>query len=163
MALDGRTYTISFQGVSVSAQMDLVSVMPAANKPVRLDGVYVANVGKQEESGDAKEDFWQIDIVRLYPTAGLGSGGSTGSPYPLTSFDQQASFVSHYLDTTKSTGSPPAVIHGDGMNNRVPYIWMPPPEQRITCSPSEAIAVRLDTTPTNAGQLSGTFYVTELG
>jgi hypothetical protein len=44
----------------------------------------------------------------------------------------------------------------------VPYVWMPPPEQRILVANAEAVVVKLLSTPADSVSCSGTIIVREL-
>lgn len=161
--MDGRLYTVVFTAVSIAAQQEFFYIKPAADKPCVLEGLYIANVGAQAVEGDAKEDFWRVEVVYLPATVTVGSGGTAPTPNPVYPNDAAAGFTARVNDTTKASTSGTALTkHADGLNNRIPYIYLPVPEHRFPVANAAAMVVRLNTTPTNAVTMNGTAYVREL-
>ncbi|GIV03980.1 MAG: hypothetical protein KatS3mg015_2810 [Fimbriimonadales bacterium] len=159
----GRAYTVSFVATSVSAVQDLFYIKPAADKVCLLEGVYLANVGGTADAGDAQEELLRIEIIRLPATVTVGSGGTAQTPRALLVNDAAAGFTARTNDTTVATTSGTAqTLHADGVNVRVPYVLIPPPEHRIAVANAEALVVRLQAAPADAISLSGTLYVREL-
>lgn len=159
----GRLYTVEFHGVAVSAQQDFFYIKPAADKICILEAVYLNNAAGTTDAGDAKEDFWRIEYVYLPATVTVGSGGNSFTPNPIAVNDAAAGFTARINDTTKATTSGTALNrHSDGMNSRVPYIYMPPPEHRNNFANAAALCVRLMTTPNASTTMNGTAYVREL-
>lgn len=162
----GRAYALTFSAVSITAQQTLFYVKPAADKLVVVEAVYLSNVGIAADAGDAQEELWDIEIVRLPSTVTVGSGGSasaTGTLNPLAVNDASAGATCRTNDTTKATTSGTRrIIHSDGWNVRIPYVWMPAPEHRPLVANAEAIAVELDSTPTDAVTCSGACIFREL-
>jgi hypothetical protein len=162
----GRLYTFTFAAVSISAQQDIFYVKPAADKVCVIEGIYVANVGGSADAGDAQEELYDVEIIRLPATVTVGSGGSasgTGDLNPSAVNDMAASFTARKNDTTKATTSGTArVLHADGWNVRIPYVWMPPPEHRLLVANAEAVVFRLNSTPADAVTCNGTMLIREL-
>ena len=131
-----------------------------------VEAVYLANVGIAADAGDAQEELWDIEIIRVPATVTVGSGGTasgTGTLNPLAVNDAAAGFTARSNDTTKATSSGTLrVLHADGWNVRIPFVWMPPPEHRPLVANAEAIVVRLNSTPTDAVLCSGSLIVREL-
>ena len=159
----GRAYAVEFHNVSVSAQQDFFYVKPAADKICVVEAVYLSNVGGAADAGDAQEELYRIEVIRLPATVTVGSGGNSMTPNPLATNDTAAGFTARINDTTVATTSGTALnLHSDGMNVRVPYVWMPPPEHRLIVANAQAVVVRLVTTPADAVTMSGTCVVREL-
>lgn len=162
----GRAYSFTFVNIGIAAQQDIFYIKPAADKICVIEAVYLSNVGIAADAGDAQEELWDLEIVRLPATVTVGSGGAasgTGDLNPLAVNDTAASFTARRNDTTKATTSGVVrVIHGDGWNIRIPYVWMPPPEHRILVANAEAVCVRLNSTPTDSVTCNGTIVVREL-
>lgn len=153
----GRPYAISFAAVAVSAQQDLFYIKPAADKLVVIEAVYISNVGGTADAGDAQEELLRIEVIRLPATVTVGSGGAAATPNPLMTNDTAAGMTARVNDTTVATTSGTALnMHTDGMNVRIPYVWMPPPEHRPMVGNAQAIVVRLVTTPADAVTMNGT-------
>lgn len=162
----GRVYAFTFVNTSISAQQDIFYIKPAADKICVIEGIYVSNVGGAADAGDAQEELYDVEIIRVPATVTVGSGGSasaTGTLNALLVNDAAAGFTARSNDTAKATTSGTLrVIHGDGWNVRIPYVWMPPPEHRPMVANAEAIVFRLNTTPADAVTCNGTIYVREL-
>lgn len=162
----GRGYALTFENISISAAQDLFYVKPAADKICLIESFYLSNVGGAADAGDAQEELWRLVINRLPATVTVGSGGSasaTGTLNPISTNDASAGFTGRTNDTTPATTSGTArTLHADGWNVRIPYVWMPPPEQRILVANAEAVVVKLLSTPADAVSCSGTIIVREL-
>lgn len=160
----GRCYTVTFAAVSVTAQQELFYIKPAADKPCVIEAVYIANVGGAADAGDAQEELYDVELLRLPATVTVGSGGTAPTPRALAVNDAAAGFTARANDTTKASSSGTAqLIHADGLNVRVPGPWwLPPPEHRVMVANAEAVVCRLNTTPADAISLSGTMYVREM-
>jgi hypothetical protein len=159
----GRAYSVNFVAVSIAAQQDLFYIKPAADKPVVIEGLYLSNVGIAADAGDAQEELWDVELIRVPATVTASTGGASMTPNPLQASDAAAGFTARINDTTKATSTGTLlVLHADGWNVRIPYVWMPPPEHRIIVANAQAIVARLNSTPTDAVLCSGTMIVREL-
>lgn len=160
----GRMYSISFSGVSVSAQQDFFSIKPATDKPIILHSCYISNVGIAADAGDSQEELLSVLIVRGNTT--IGSGGTNPTARSLAAADTTFGPTTNVRvnDTTKVTGGTGLTIHSDGFNVRTGWQYRPTPEERITCTATDGfIAIQLASTPTDAILMSGTLYVQEEG
>lgn len=159
----GRLYSVVFAAVSVTAAQDLFYLKPAADKPCILEAAYCKAAGGTADAGDAQEELLRVEVIRLPATVTAGSGGTAPTPTPVNPGDAAASFTARVNDTTVATTSGTALTpHADGMNNRVGFEYVPPPEHRLLVANAQAIVVRLNTAPADAILLSGTAYVREL-
>jgi hypothetical protein len=162
----GRAYALVFTNTAISAQQDIFYVKPAADKVCVIEAVYLSNVGIGADAGDAQEELWDLEMLRVPATVTVGSGGvpaASGTLNPLAINDTAASFTGRTNDTTKATTSGTLrVLHADGWNVRIPYVWMPPPEHRHIIENADAFVVRLNSTPTDAVTCNGTIIVREL-
>jgi hypothetical protein len=159
----GRAYVVEFHNVSISAQQDLFYVKPAADKICVIEALYLSNVGGAADAGDAQEELYRMEIIRLPATVTVGSGGGSMTPNPTATNDAAAGFTARINDTTVATTNGTALnLHSDGWNVRVPYVWMPPPEHRLLIANAQAVVVRLVTTPADAVTCNGTLIVREL-
>lgn len=159
----GRAYAVPFGNVSVAAKMDFFYIKPAADKVCVIEAVYLSNVGIAADAGDAQEELWDVRMLRLPATVTAGSVGTAPTPTPLSTNDTAAGFTARVNDTTVATTSGTALIlHADGLNVRVPYVYMPPPEHRPIVANAQAIVFRLESTPTDAVLFNGTMIVREL-
>lgn len=159
----GRAYVIEFHGVSVTAQQDLIYIKPAADKPCIIEYAKLSVSGLNADAGDAQEELYDIEVIRVPATVTVGSGGGAFTPNPLATNDAAAGFTARINDTTKATTSGALkVLDAGGMNSRTDYIYLPLPEHRPMVANAEAIVLRLNSTPADAILLSGTMIVREL-
>lgn len=162
----GRGYSLTFENVTVSASQDLFYIKPAADKICIVESIYLSNVGGTADAGDAQEEILRLVLNRLPATVTVGSGGSasaTGTLNPMIVNDSAAGFTGRTNDTTPATTSGTArTLHADGWNVRIPYVAMPPAEDRWIVANAEAIVFKLLSTPADALAVSGTIIVREL-
>lgn len=159
----GRAYAVTFAAVAVTAQQDLFYIKPAADKIVVFEAVYLGVTGVAADAGDAQEELYDIEMLRLPATVTVGSGGSAPTPNPLGTNDTAASFTARANDTTKATTSGTALgLHSDGWNSRAPYVWLPPPEHRHVVANAQAWVCRLNSTPGDSILVNGTCIVREM-
>lgn len=158
----GRVYAVTFVGVAITAQQDLVYLKPAADKPIIIEEIKLAVVGGNADAGDAQEELLDIELIRLSATVTVGAGGAAFTPLPFMIGDAAAGFTSRINDTTKATSSGASqVMDADGMNNRIPYLYIPVPEHRVVVSNAAAAVIRLNTTPVDALAVNGKVTVRE--
>ncbi|EEF25749.1 conserved hypothetical protein, partial [Ricinus communis] len=112
-----RSYSVSFDNVSVSAVQDLFSLVAASNKPCYLLG-YEFSQTLHGDVGDAKEEMLRIKIGR--GTTSVGTGGSAVTPVPLdSSAETAAGFTCRANDaTTQSSGGTEVYIAAPAFNVR---------------------------------------------
>lgn len=159
----GRAYVVEFHNVAIAAQQDFFYVKPAADKICVIEAVYLANVGIAADASDTQEELWDIELIRVPATVTVGSGGTSMTPNPLATNDTAAGFTARVNDTTKATTSGTLLnLHSDGLNIRVPYVWMPPPEHRPLVANAQAVVCRLNSTPTDSVTMNGTMVVREI-
>lgn len=157
-------YSISFSNVSIAAQQDFFSVKPATDKPIIIHSCFIENSDIAASAGDAKEQDWEVKIVRANTT--IGSGGSNPTARPLATADTAFGATTNVRtnDTVKVSGGTGLTIHDGGFNTRVGWNYRPTPEERISCTATDGfIAIQLATTPSAAVKMSGTLYVLEIG
>jgi hypothetical protein len=153
----GRTYTINFRGVSISAVQDLCAAYAGASM-----GIEIVSLTLGQITQTSVEEL-QISIKRLPATVTNGSGGSSMTPTPDVDTDAAATFTSRINDTTPATTSGTAVYpHVDTWNLVNGYQWIFPERARPSCKLSEALVFSLDSAPAAARTVSGSMKVHEL-
>lgn len=155
----GRYYTVEFDNVSVSAIQDLFAVVPAAQKPIELVGLCLA---QSSDVGDSEEEILRWRVIRGHTTA--GSGGSAPTVRPLAEFAASAGFTARTNDTTIASAGTAVNLHSDAFNIRVGLQFWWPEDARPDCSVATAnnrLVVRLLAAPADAITMSGTLYVHE--
>lgn len=156
----GRIYSVIFENVAVAAAQDFFELTPADDKPIRILGWELDNVGGAADAGDAQEELWRLAIVRGHTTS--GSGGSAPTPAPVNRNDASAGFTAEANNTTIASTSGTTIWAG-GMNVRVPGPMFLTPEACPTASQADTtIVLRLLSTPADSVSMSGTIWVEEL-
>lgn len=157
----GRIYAVTFENVAVAAAQDFFELSPADDKPIRILGFNIANVGGAADAGDAQEELWRIAVIRGHTVS--GSGGSAFTPVPLDPNDTAAGFAAEINNTTIANTGTTTTPFADGINIRVPYQQMFTPETAIKASQANTtIVLRLLSTPADSVSMSGTIFVEEL-
>lgn len=160
-----RMYRVPYTGTLTNAggDSDLLSIQPADDKPCRLVGWVF---GQSSEVGDAAEENLRITVRHMTATFTVGSGGSAVTPVanrPGTTDIVAAGFTARCNDTTVGTSSGTSTIMEElAWNERnVPWERWIPEELRPVALQTEAILVRMESTP--ADDLTGelTFFVEE--
>lgn len=161
-----RIYTVTYNGTITAAggDSDLLSIQPADDKPCRLRGFILSQIS---EVGDAQEEGLRITVRRMTATFTVGSGGSaiSAAAPPNDSADPVWGFTARCNDTTVATTSGTNQIHEDlGWNERnTPFEhWLPDAPYCLEARQTEAIVVRMETTPADDFTGSFTFFIEEL-
>jgi hypothetical protein len=155
-------YLVPFENVSVSAAQDLWEISPADDRPVRIWGWTLANVGGVSDVGDAAEETLRLSIVRGHTTS--GSGGSTPTISPVHQVGAAtAGFAAEVNNTTIASTAGTTIAAGFPFNVRVGGDYLFPPEFTPYASQANTtIVVRLVAAPADAVAMSGTLYVEEV-
>jgi hypothetical protein len=159
----GRIYAITHQGTITNAggDVDLLELLPADDKPVKLRGFSLAQIS---EVGDAAEEGLRISVMRLPATVTSGSGGSTPTPVPVDSADAAAGVAAETGNATVATTSGTAVTLAEfGWNIRnSPYdFWWPDERFCPKAKQGEGLVVRQQTTAADDYTGCFTFWVEE--
>lgn len=153
-----RRYRVTFEKVAVSAVQDLVTIIGATGKMLRIIRTWV-------DDADVTAPTNQQLALRcrfLPATVTNGSAGSAPTPQKLDPGDAAASFTARANDTTKATTSGTAVILEENSANVFAgwdFMWPTPPP----VGPSQAFVMELITAPSGTLTLSGGIEVEEIG
>lgn len=157
----GRVYAVPFDNVAVAAAQDFFELSPADDKPIRILGLQLSNVGGVADAGDAQEELLRLTIKRGFTAS--GSGGSSVTPVPLNPNDAAAGFAAEANNTTVANTGTGTLVFADGLNVRIPYQQLWTPETWIMASQANTtIVIRLETAPADSVAMSGVLYVEEL-
>lgn len=159
-----RIYSVTFENVSISTAVDLFSIQPADDKPVKFRAMYLSNVGGTADAGDTNEELLRILVRRGHTSVGSGGTAVTATKQVGQSTDTDWSFTARTNDTTVATAGTTQDLHADGWNIRVPYQMVWP----IDLCPgagqgNTTIVARLVAAPADAVACSGSLYVEEMG
>lgn len=160
----GRIYTVVYTGTITNAggNADLLSIIPADDKPVLLRGF---RLSQTSEVGDTQEEALRITVKRLAATFTVGSGGSAATPSLLDSADTAAGFTARCNDTTVSTSSGATVVLEEvGWNERNSPcdFWYPDERFCPKVKGGEGLVVVMETTPADDFTGCFTFWLEEL-
>ncbi len=153
-----RTYRVTFEGVAVSAAQDMIQVIGAAGKTLRVLRQWVG-------ATDTTLPTAQMLQVRgrfLPATVTNGSGGTAPTPQPLDPGDAAASFTAKANSTTPATTSATAVkLEENGFHIYSGYdvTFSRPP----IVGPSESYVFELLSAAAGTVHLSGGVEVEESG
>lgn len=158
MFLNGRQYTVQFNGVAVTAPQDLFEIVAAAGKVCFINYLNLSNL---TEVGDAAEEMLLILLKSGQTTS--GSGGTAPTPVPINVTDAAAGFTAEANNTTKASAGTIVTHHAENWNVRSPLLWLPPPNLWIPLTGSRRFTVELAATPTDPITMAGTLGVFEVG
>lgn len=151
-------YTVQFNGVAVTAQMDLFELVAASGKPIVILGFAIS---QSTEVGDSAEEALSILLKSGQTTS--GSGGSAPTPVANDSTMAAAGFTAEVNNTTKASAGT-IVTHGAwNWNIRVPLDVLFTQEQQLVMAASRRCTLELATAPADSVTMSGTIWVQEIG
>ena len=153
----GRVYRMVFTDVAVTLAQDLFSILPAANKPCALHAVYLS---QNTEVADAAEEGLTINIVKGNTT--VGSGGAAEVADPLNINTSATAVAGRVNDTTEVSAGTAVIVHTEVWNVRMPFIYLPAPEDRIIWGNALFLAIQLITVPADSITMTGTAVFEEL-
>lgn len=152
-------YTVEFEGVAVTAAVDLFEIRPATDKPVEI---HALQIYQSTDLGDAAEEILRYRIIRGNTTT--GTGGAAPTPIPMNSSDVAAGFGADTCNTTAATAGTAVNLHSGAFNIRVgENFWWTPESRPQSKNASGFLCVRLMAAPADSLTMSGTIYVEELG
>jgi hypothetical protein len=154
---NGRTYSVVFAGVAVTAAQDVFEITPADDRPVKIAGLFISQTS---DVGDAQDEVLRYSIIRGYTTS--GSGGTAPTPQILDPRDSAAGFTAEVNNTTVANTGTAVVLHEDAFNVRAGLaLWFPPECQPAADQANTTIVVRLNNAPADSLTMNGTLYVVE--
>lgn len=154
-----RLYTVSFEAVAVTAQVDFFEITPADDKPIEILGLFLS---QSSDYGDAQAEGLRYKIIRGHATS--GSGGTAPTPRPVNRGAAAAGFTAETCNTTIASAGTAVDLHAAAFNVAVgEQLWFPE-GCGATCSQADTtIVVRLMAAPADSLTMSGTLYVAEAG
>lgn len=158
-----RMYTVPYSGTLTNAggDADLLEILPADDKPVRLRGWIL---GQTSEIGDTMEEGLRLSVIRL-PATVTGGNGTAVTPATLDSADAAAGAATEANGATVATTSGTAVTLMElAWNVRSsPYdFWFPDERFCPVVKQGEGLVVRCQTTAADDISIAITFFLEEL-
>ena len=153
-----RRYVVTFSNVAVTQAQDLVQVIGASGKIVRVLRAWCSATDTTAPTAQ----MLQVRQRFLPATVTNGSGGSSPTPAKIDPGDAAASFTAKANSTTQATTSGTAVVKDeDGF-----HVYSGYDKVALTPTPvgsSEAYVFELLSTPSGTLHLSGGVEVEEIG
>lgn len=157
--MSDRVYTVEFEAVAVTAQVDFFELTPADDKPVEIIGLFLS---QSTEVGDAQDELIRYRVIRGHATS--GSGGAAPTPRPVNRSDGASGFAAETNNTTIASTGTPLNLHSDTFNVRAGLqLWLPDGCEWSCSQTDTTVVVRLMAAPADSVTFSGTLYVRELG
>lgn len=154
-----RLYTVEFEAVAVTAQVDFFELTPADDKPVDILGLFLS---QSSDVGDAADELLRYRVIRGHTTS--GSGGAAPTPRPLNRSDVAAGFAAETCNTTIASAGTGVNLHSDTFNVRAGLqLWLPDGCEWGATQADTTLVVRLMAAPADSLTMSGTLYCRELG
>ena len=153
-----RVYNVNFEDVAVAAAQDLVLIVGAAGKQLKIRKIWAAFTNTSLPTAQGLKFRGRF----LPTTVTNGSGGAAATPRPVDPGDAAATFTARVNDTTKATTSGTATIQEEGgghVYNPYERVFGAPPQ----VGPSQAFVFELLSTPSGTLNLSGGVEVEEAG
>lgn len=158
--MNGRYYTISTRGVSVSAAQDLLEHLVAADQVV---GLISAKFTQSSDAGDSESEQLDISIRRVTGAPTSGSGGSTPTAQPTVDGGVAASGTTECNNTTQLSGGTNVVLVTEAFNVMAGWQYIPAPEERLFFGGQTRLLIELETAPADAVTGNFTCTIVELG
>lgn len=161
-----RIYAVTYNGTLTAAgtDTDLLSVQPADDRPVRLRGFRLSQIGKVQ---DANEVAARITIKRLPATFTVGSGGSAitaAAPVDDAGGTVWGATVRCNDTTVATTSGTAQTLEELGWNvrNTPCDFWYPDLDFCPKAKQTEGLIVRMETTlGGDITNFCGTFWIEE--
>jgi len=148
-----RPFTAIMSAQTVSASGDLIEIIPAVNKPIKIKWVRIT----QEDS----ETSEQLPVEFVRATSG-GSGGSAVTAVPLSPGGGAFSGTISMVATGAASGTV-SVLWREGGNKINGWDWLATPETEIAATSSALFVARLLANPGSALTLTATVAFDEQG
>lgn len=154
----GRVYTVEFEAVAVTTQVDFYELTPADDKPIKILGL---DLSQSSDVGDAAEEILRYRVIRGHTTS--GSGGAAATPAPLSPADAAAGFTAETCNTTiASLGTTGNLLSGTlNIRQGSNPLWFPEGCEPAASQANTTLVVRLMAAPADSLTMSGTLWVLE--
>jgi hypothetical protein len=152
-----RVYTMTFKNVSISAVQDLMALYAGST------GAFEVHEFTLGQTTQTTVQNLRISLNRLPATVTAGSGGNAGTLNKSRSGDAGATITGRINDTSQATtGGTVVALREDVYNPINGYQYLPAPEDRPACNPTEAMVVSLDSAPGSGISSNGSITAAEL-
>lgn len=147
-------YSATFTDIAVTAAQDLLSVLPATQRPIEVCRVRIAQTS---DVGDAESEMLRVSLIRGHTTA--PSGGAAVTPALVSDSNQATSGVTaRRNDTTIASAGTAVTICDLSFNIMAGLDEIIPPEYRTRVQNANWVNVRLRAAPLDSLTMSGTLW-----
>ena len=154
-----RVYSVTFEDVSVSAAQDLVQIIGASGKILRILRAWVGVTNTTLVTAQSIKTRCRF----LPATVTNGSGGSSPTPRQFDPGDSNASFTAKANNTTPATTNGTALILGERGDHIYAGAEFTFPSGKPIVGPSESFVFELLSTVSGTVNMSGGVEVEESG
>ena len=151
-------YTVTFAGVAVTAQQDLMALVAHSSKQCVLLGF---GISQSTEVGDTAEEGLSI-LVKSGATS-AGSGGGAFTPVVTDGSGAASGFTSRINDTTVANTGTIVNHYAYNWNVRVGMDIILPESMQLIFGAGRRLVIGLATTPSDSITMSGYAVVQEIG
>ena len=150
----GVIYSVEFNSVAVTVAQDLFQI-EAITVPIKIHMISISQIS---DVGDSAAESL---LIRL-------RGGITDAvtddlaAVPYQSARATANLSDLAINETSQLTTAAVDVYSEGWNIALPFIWLPPPEDRYEIQPTDAFVVDLATAPADSLTMSGTVIFEEL-
>jgi hypothetical protein len=150
--MTGRMYSAPFEDVAMTVAQDLWQIEQDASQII----LHYFEIGQTSDPGDAAAELLIIKMRRVTDAV-----GAIDTPNPLDTGDAAATANVETNDTVQLvTGV--NTIWASSWNIALPFIWMPPPEQRVAIVAGDALTITCSV-PLDSLTIHGTLVFEEIG
>lgn len=151
-------YTVTFAGVAVTAQQDLIALVAHASKQCVL---LAFGVSQSSDVGDAAEEGLSL-LVKSGATT-VGSGGSAYTPVANDGSGAAAGFTARINDTTIASAGTIVTHYAHNWNVRVGENILLTEPMQLIFGAGRRLVIGLATTPSDSLTMSGYAVIQEIG
>lgn len=148
-------YTATFTDIAVTAAQDLLSVLPATQRPIEVCRVRLSQVGTADMVAGQEESL-AVELRRGHTTA--PSGGATVTPAPRDSNQATSGVTARRNDTTIASAGTAVTVCDLSFHVMAGLDEVIPPEYRPRVQNANWVNVRLRAAPADSLTMSGTVW-----
>lgn len=157
----GIVFSVVGTKTAVTTTVDLMTIIPAAGKPVVLYSVRVSQNTKAQDANDAMQ---RIQIVTGNTTTGSGGATPTARALGSPGAGATASSSCQSFNSTLASAGTAFVLLEDNFDVRAGWLWVPTPDERIEVPVStNRVCIRLPDAPGSSTAYSITVNYEEVG
>ena len=150
--IDGRTYTVGFNSLTVTTADNLIQLATGATV---IAEILEARLGQENLEGDAAAQMLEVAWLRQ---TGVATGAN---PVARPHNQNEGTATVTIKDTITGDGAGPTTFFEDSWNMQAGWLYVPTPESRIWMGISEFLALHLPNSPTGSPVMYGSITFRE--